>query len=50
MKEKIFCPKCGSEDAQPLLGFTGFTGQYKCRDCEFEGIFPIKEKIKKSIK
>ena len=41
--DKIFCPKCESENIQPLTGIGGFTGNYRCRDCDFSGQFPVKE-------
>ena len=50
MVDKIFCPKCRSEDAQHLIGIGGFTGTYKCRDCGFSGAFPIKEIINRKKK
>jgi len=50
MVDKIFCPKCRSEDAQHLIGIGGFTGTYKCRDCGFSGVFPIKEIINRKKK
>ena len=43
MIQKRFCPKCQSENVEPLIGIGGFTGMFKCKNCNFSGQFPIKE-------
>ena len=48
--DKIFCHKCRSEDVQPLIGIGGFTGTYRCRNCGFSGVLPIKEVISRKSK
>ena len=35
---KRFCPKCDSEEVQPLVG--GIIGTWVCKECGFVGIFP----------
>ena len=43
MKSIRFCPRCESENVEMLVGIGGFTGRFRCGDCDFEGIFPIRE-------
>lgn len=44
MEEKVFCPNCGSRDAEPrhdqLWGFTKSPNIWECKNCGYTGLMP----------
>lgn len=46
MKGGKFCPKCGSKNLVPYVGFE-FGMKYECRDCGYMGVLVVEKDLGK---